>query len=248
MSVFLSPKPQGYITPPLSFFLLFLWNKQSPFPITTNCPSCSRGLTQLIFEGSGKPSERASADIFCSRFIFVKFSLRMQQFSTTMFLVFACLCLFTIFGDASIIGTPNAKGPLNQVASSVDCSKVPPAFWCVSDKLTKECGFDQLCDRYSKATKNKKLQLTLFYEALCPDCQEFIINSFYRDVYLQFGDFMNFELVPYGNAKNQVCIFILFFFVIFYHEVDYSGIHSYLTTNFFSYLFFVLVCLNLSGR
>uniref|UniRef100_A0AC34EYW5 Gamma-interferon-inducible lysosomal thiol reductase n=1 Tax=Panagrolaimus sp. ES5 TaxID=591445 RepID=A0AC34EYW5_9BILA len=88
-------------------------------------------------------------------------------------------------------------------ASTVDCAKVPPTFWCASEKLTKECGFEELCERYSKATKNEKLQLTLFYESLCPDCQEFIINDFYRNVYLKFGDFIKFELVPYGNAKNE---------------------------------------------
>lgn len=96
--------------------------------------------------------------------------------------------------------------PRNAVNSSapIDCSKVPPAFWCANPALTSQCGFESLCKRYSDSTKNKKLQFTLFYESLCPDCQEFLLGTFYRDVYLNFGDYVDFELVPYGNAKIQV--------------------------------------------
>jgi len=95
--------------------------------------------------------------------------------------------------------------PREAVASSapIDCSKVPPAFWCANSDLASKCGFDTLCKRYSDSTKNKKLQFTLFYESLCPDCQEFMLGTFYRDVYLNFGDYIDFELVPYGNAKIQ---------------------------------------------
>ena len=90
----------------------------------------------------------------------------------------------------------------------IDCSKVPPAFWCANSDLASKCGFDTLCKRYSDSTKNKKLQFTLFYESLCPDCQEFMLGTFYRDVYLNFGDYIDFELVPYGNAKIQVSGFL----------------------------------------
>uniref|UniRef100_A0A914XQD4 Gamma-interferon-inducible lysosomal thiol reductase n=1 Tax=Panagrolaimus superbus TaxID=310955 RepID=A0A914XQD4_9BILA len=121
----------------------------------------------------------------------------------------SCILLFfVVINSEAVIETASdeiLRGSRTYIkeASPINCAKVPPTFWCTNAKLTKECGFEQLCDRYSKATKNEKLQLTIFYESLCPDCQEFIINDFYRDVYLQFGDFIKFELVPYGNAKNE---------------------------------------------
>jgi interferon gamma-inducible protein 30 len=125
-----------------------------------------------------------------------------------LWLSLSLLFLFVSTSIASIESAPSSEtrgSRTNYIkeSSPIDCAKVPPTFWCVNEKLTKECGFDKLCDGYSKATKNQKLQLTIFYESLCPDCQEFMTNDFYRNVYLKFGDFIKFELVPYGNAKND---------------------------------------------
>jgi interferon gamma-inducible protein 30 len=124
-----------------------------------------------------------------------------------MWFSISLLFLLASFCEASIdnLASSELQGARSYTrqASPIDCAKVPPTFWCTNKKLTNECGFDKLCDRYSKASKNEKLQLTIYYEALCPDCQEFLTNDFYREVYLQFGDFIKFELVPYGNAKNE---------------------------------------------
>jgi interferon gamma-inducible protein 30 len=125
-----------------------------------------------------------------------------------LWLSLSLLFLFVSTSTASIESAPSSeirglRTNYIKESSPIDCAKVPPTFWCVNEKLTKECGFDKLCDGYSKATKNQKLQLTIFYESLCPDCQEFMTNDFYRNVYLKFGDFIKFELVPYGNAKND---------------------------------------------
>lgn len=106
--------------------------------------------------------------------------------------------VFLADDNAEVVGSDSYQSDL----PPIDCAKVPPAFWCANDELTTKCGFE--CKKYNETTRNKKLQLTLLYESLCPDCQEFILGSFYRDVYLQFGDFVDFELVPYGNAKTKV--------------------------------------------
>ncbi|KAH7727301.1 Protein F37H8.5 [Aphelenchoides avenae] len=88
-------------------------------------------------------------------------------------------------------------------SDAIDCSRVPPSLWCQNAKLTEKCGFSDICSRYRKASSGKRVQLTLLYEGLCPGCQNFIINNLYRDVYLQYGDYVDIELVPYGNAKRQ---------------------------------------------
>jgi interferon gamma-inducible protein 30 len=87
--------------------------------------------------------------------------------------------------------------------TTVDCSRIPPSLWCENQKVTEQCGFTDQCSRYQKASNNKRVQLTVLYEALCPACQNFIANTLYRDVYLQYGEYVQVELVPYGNAKRQ---------------------------------------------
>lgn len=46
-----------------------------------------------------------------------------------------------------------------------------------------------------------KVELTLYYESLCPDCQLFIRHQFYP-TYLKVGEIFNPTLVPYGNAEE----------------------------------------------
>ncbi|EPB70070.1 hypothetical protein ANCCEY_10835 [Ancylostoma ceylanicum] len=81
------------------------------------------------------------------------------------------------------------------------CSSVPPSLWCSSKELSKECGFEDLCDRYHTATHNQRINITVLIEALCPDCQRFIVDELYPNVYKNFAGFVNIEFVPYGNAK-----------------------------------------------
>lgn len=95
-----------------------------------------------------------------------------------------------------------ALSPLVTANKSVDCARVPPALWCRNAKLSSECGFTEQCERYLKASKNKPLHLTLFYESLCPYCQGFITQNLYPEVYLKYGKYVDIELVPYGNAKR----------------------------------------------
>lgn len=46
-----------------------------------------------------------------------------------------------------------------------------------------------------------KVDVALYYESLCPDCQLFIRQQLYP-TYLKIGDIFNLTLVPYGNAEE----------------------------------------------
>jgi len=46
-----------------------------------------------------------------------------------------------------------------------------------------------------------KVDVTLYYESLCPDCQLFIRQQLYP-TYQKIGDIFNLTLVPYGNAEE----------------------------------------------
>lgn len=88
----------------------------------------------------------------------------------------------------------------------VDCARVPPAIWCKSDALARRCDVQAACASFRGRSKGKRVRLTLLFEALCPDCQQFISQALYRDVFLKFGDFVDLELVPFGNAKLHVSL------------------------------------------
>uniref|UniRef100_A0AC35UFB0 Saposin A-type domain-containing protein n=1 Tax=Rhabditophanes sp. KR3021 TaxID=114890 RepID=A0AC35UFB0_9BILA len=83
-----------------------------------------------------------------------------------------------------------------------DCGEIPPALWCMNKHLAAECGFHELCNRYEEEMNNKTLKITLLYESLCPDCQEYIAGPLF-DVYTAFKDYIELELIPYGNAKRD---------------------------------------------
>ncbi|KAE9412475.1 hypothetical protein Angca_008739, partial [Angiostrongylus cantonensis] len=88
-----------------------------------------------------------------------------------------------------------------RLSSADHCASVPPSLWCGSDQLSKQCGFDDLCTRYRLATRNKPIRLTVLIEALCPDCQLWIVEEFYPKLFKNFAEFINIEFVPFGNAK-----------------------------------------------
>lgn len=89
---------------------------------------------------------------------------------------------------------------LSTTSNPFDCAEIPPALWCESDQMKKECGFDKLCYKYERRMTNQTLRITLLYESLCPDCQEFILGPLH-DIYIHFKNYIELELVPFGNAK-----------------------------------------------
>ena len=58
--------------------------------------------------------------------------------------------------------------------------------------------------------KSDKVSVTLYYEALCGGCHEWITQELVS-TYEKLGKYMDFEFVPYGNAhvrflKNELII------------------------------------------
>ncbi|XP_069106871.1 gamma-interferon-inducible lysosomal thiol reductase-like [Argopecten irradians] len=89
--------------------------------------------------------------------------------------------------------------------SSVDGSlcNFPPSLWCSSEEIAAACQVTWQCKQYwSRQTVAAPVQLTLYYETLCPDCQNFYKKQLYP-AYKQVGDIMNITLVPYGNAHEK---------------------------------------------
>lgn len=87
------------------------------------------------------------------------------------------------------------------VSSADRCSVIPPSLWCSNAELSKECGFEVHCNRYLASTHNQRINITVLLEALCPDCQRWIVEELYPHVFKNFMDFVNIEFVPYGNAR-----------------------------------------------
>ncbi|KAI6228159.1 GILT-like protein F37H8.5 [Aphelenchoides besseyi] len=89
------------------------------------------------------------------------------------------------------------------VPKNIDCSQLPPALWCKNEELAAKCEVQDACKKYREGSKGKKLLLTVLYESLCPDCQEFITGDLYNKVYSKFQKYVDIELIPYGNAKRH---------------------------------------------
>lgn len=47
------------------------------------------------------------------------------------------------------------------------------------------------------------INLTLYYEGLCPDCHEFILNQLWP-TYAKLEEYLQLDLLPFGNAEMKV--------------------------------------------
>jgi len=77
------------------------------------------------------------------------------------------------------------------------------SFWCEDPSLASKAGVSDQCQAYNSSAFGKKLKLTLLYESLCPDCQILIRDALYPQVWKMGRDFVDLELVPYGNARHS---------------------------------------------
>ncbi|VDN53286.1 unnamed protein product [Dracunculus medinensis] len=78
------------------------------------------------------------------------------------------------------------------------CCDIPPDLWCDSFDAARRCGVVNQCEDFQRI--QKPIKLTLFYEALCPYCQRFIGNHL-GNLYNQFRNHIELELVPWGNSR-----------------------------------------------
>lgn len=93
-------------------------------------------------------------------------------------------------------------GFLTLAAASNDENLIPPPFWCENPSLASKAGVTDQCQAYDSSAMGKKLKLTLLYESLCPDSQIFIKDVLDPQVWKSGRDFVDLELVPYGNARH----------------------------------------------
>ncbi|KAI6206407.1 hypothetical protein M3Y94_00907100 [Aphelenchoides besseyi] len=113
------------------------------------------------------------------------------------------LLTFVIVLIGAVYGLERSIATKNPIAEQVpvDCSHIPPQFWCMNSSITETCGVQKQCDNFLKESQGKKLNLTVLYEAQCPYCQKFITGDLNDTMYnLGLEPWVNVELVPYGNA------------------------------------------------
>lgn len=48
---------------------------------------------------------------------------------------------------------------------------------------------------------NDRVNFTLYYETLCPDCRQFVSTEVWR-AFQSIASIVNFTFVPYGNARE----------------------------------------------
>jgi len=79
---------------------------------------------------------------------------------------------------------------------------IPPPFWCETPSLAKKANVLDQCNAYNTSAYGRKFKLTFLYESLCPDCQLFMKNVLYARIWKDGRDFIDLELIPYGNARH----------------------------------------------
>ncbi|CAF4193246.1 unnamed protein product [Rotaria sp. Silwood2] len=85
---------------------------------------------------------------------------------------------------------------------TINCPKLS-AKWCQSKEIAKACGVTEQCQKFVWKIRdgNDKVNFTLYYETLCPDCRHFMTTQLLR-TYQTILDITNITIVPYGNAHE----------------------------------------------
>jgi len=75
--------------------------------------------------------------------------------------------------------------------------------WCESEEIAQACRVTNQCKSYvwNVRDENDKVNVTLYYETLCPYCQQFITTQV-AQAFSTILDIINITLVPYGNAHE----------------------------------------------
>lgn len=106
-------------------------------------------------------------------------------------------------------------------ATTFSTCSFPPEFWCSSKEIAASCGVSTQCGPWLEKSaeklslhsanieadeKRRLLDLTLLYEVLCPDCQEFILNQValaISELGAEFWTHVKLTFFPFGNAEES---------------------------------------------
>lgn len=104
---------------------------------------------------------------------------------------------FVIFASFLLLATRTAALP--------ECSD--PSLWCQTTTIATTCNVLEQCRKHiwphTKLVVDNSpvVNLTLYYEVLCPDCRQFVsgqLNSALNSI----SEIINLTLIPYGNARQ----------------------------------------------
>ena len=82
--------------------------------------------------------------------------------------------------------------------------KFPPSLWCDSVEIAESCGVRIACqDFLFPQAKAQPVNVTLYYESLCPYCRQFISEQLFPTwkTFKSTG-IMRVDIIPYGNAQE----------------------------------------------
>jgi len=85
---------------------------------------------------------------------------------------------------------------------TIDCPK-SSAKWCETKEIAQACDVTEQCKSYvwNVHAADDKVNLSLYYETLCPYCRGFIVQQLAK-AYQTILDIINITIVPYGNAHE----------------------------------------------
>ena len=81
---------------------------------------------------------------------------------------------------------------------------IDPAYWCDTIEIAEKCGVVTACkERLLQTANAKPVNITLYFESLCPFCKEFFTDQLYPTYQLlKPTGIMVVDIVPYGNAEE----------------------------------------------
>ncbi|XP_035744920.1 mpv17-like protein 2 [Egretta garzetta] len=76
----------------------------------------------------------------------------------------------------------------------------PAHLWCSSREIAVACQAESRCANLSRPVADP-VQLSLYYESLCPACRWFLVQELFTAWLLLPAEALSITLVPYGNAE-----------------------------------------------